>query len=315
MRKLPLVLIVGPTAVGKTEVGIRLAEKIDGEIISGDSMQVYKYMDIGTAKPAREEMRDIPHYMIDEIDPGEDFSVAVFQNKVENYIRLINEKGRMPILVGGTGLYVRSVIDYYDFTPPAGDLDRRQELTEMSEQFGNERLVELLKKIDPVSAERIHQNDTRRLIRAIEVFQTTGKPISDFQYTSVETEPKYNLAYYGLTMERENLYKRIEQRVDLMISRGLIDEVRELVEMGYGLQNTSMQAIGYKEIISYLESKISLDEAIELIKRDTRRFAKRQLTWFRRDKRIQWKIVENYGSLEEIANEIAAKVEGQSCQT
>lgn len=308
---LPLVVIVGPTAVGKTETGILVADRINGEVISGDSMQVYKNMDIGTAKPDREEMRGIPHYMIDIIDPDKEFSVAIFQKRVEEYIELINQKGKIPIVVGGTGLYIRSVIDHYDFTPPGGDSAKRDELQMLADKHGNDYLVEILKKVDPAAASRIHSNDTRRLIRALEVYYTLGRPISDFQYNQDDLAPKYRLAYYGLNMDREKLYSRIEQRVDIMISRGLVDEVKELMEMGYGLHNTSMQAIGYKEIVDYLTGQITLQRAVELIKQNTRRFAKRQLTWFRRDKRIIWKNVDKYHSLEEIANEIAVEIKGQ----
>ncbi len=314
MKKLlPLVVIVGPTSVGKTNVSILLAKKIDGEIISGDSMQVYCHMNIGTAKPSIAEMGDVPHHMIDIINPDEEFNVAIFQKQVEDHIKTINQRGHFPILAGGTGLYVRSVIDHYDFTPPGGDSAKREELQKTALQLGNDHLVRLLNKVDPISASRIHPNDTRRLIRALEVYYSQGKPLSDYQYNCDEMEPKYRLAYYGLTMNREMLYKRIEERVDLMISRGLVDEVKELIRMGYGLNNTSMQAIGYKEIVEYLSGHTSLEEAIDKIKLNTRRFAKRQLTWFRRDKRIVWKNVESGESIEEIANEIAAEVEGQFC--
>lgn len=308
---LPLIVIVGPTAVGKTETGILVAKNINGEIISGDSMQVYKKMDIGTAKPAREEMCGIPHYMIDIINPDEEFNVAIFQKQVEAYIEQINQKGKIPIVVGGTGLYIRSVIDHYDFTPPGGNAAKRDELQILADKYGNEYLVEILIKVDPEAASRIHPNDTRRLIRALEVYYTSGRPISDFQYNRDDLKPKYRLAYYGLNMDRDKLYSRIEQRVDIMISRGLANEVKELMEMGYGLHNSSMQAIGYKEIVDYLNGKITLQQAVELIKQNTRRFAKRQLTWFRRDQRIKWKNVDEYQSLEQIANDITVEVEGQ----
>lgn len=312
MKKLlPLVVIVGPTAVGKTDVAIRVAGKIDGEIISGDSMQVYRYMDIGTAKPAKEEMNGIPHYMIDLISPGEEFSVAMFQEIAEGYIAEINAKGKKPILVGGTGLYIRSIMDHYDFSPPGGDGTKRAELEKMASEKGNAYLVRILQQVDPISAERIHPNDTRRLVRALEVFQTTGRPISEFQYLSRDMPPKYNIAYFGLTMSRPELYRRIERRVDIMISGGLADEVERLMKMGYGRHNTAMQALGYKEMLDYHKGLCSIEEAVELIKRNTRRFAKRQLTWFRRDPRIKWLDVENCGSIDEIADEIALASEGQ----
>ncbi len=314
-KLLPLVVIVGPTAVGKTEVSIKIAKKINGEIISGDSMQVYKYMDIGTGKPSKEEMNGVPHYMIDIISPAEEFNVAKFQQMVEQYIVEINERGKIPLLVGGTGLYIRSVIDYYDFSPPGGDPAKREEFLKLARRYGNEHLVKLLQDVDPASVEKIHPNDTRRMVRALEVFHTVGRPISDFQYHSERMPPKYNLAYFGLTMNRQELYRKIEQRVEIMLSRGLVDEVKKLVEMGYGPQNTALQALGYKEIVNYLNGRQSLEESVKLIKRDTRRFAKRQVTWFKKDERIKWKNVESPISLEEIANEIAFEIEGQFGKT
>lgn len=313
-KLLPLIVIVGPTAVGKTEVGIRVAEKIGGEIISGDSMQIYRHMDIGTAKPTPEEMGGIPHYMMDIMNPDENFSVAMFQQEVDQYIRHISAKGKLPLLVGGTGLYVRSVLDHYDFSPPGEAPEIRERFLRLSEEKGNQHLVDLLKEVDPASAERIHLNDTRRLVRALEVYHSLGRPITEFQYNTEEMPPKYDFLYYGLTMERQLLYQRIEQRIDQMVAKGLVDEVKNLLQMGFSLQNTSMQAIGYKEIVDHLKGLYSLDEAIELIKRNTRRFAKRQLTWFRRDQRINWKIVDNCHSLEEIAVEIVRQVEGHFYQ-
>ncbi len=308
---LPLVVIVGPTAVGKTDAGILVARRINGEVISGDSMQVYRYMDIGTAKPGVEEMRGIPHHMIDIVNPDEEYNVAMFQKQVEQLIIDINERGKRPILVGGTGLYINSVLDYYDFSPPGGDPDKREELHRLAGRRGNDYLMALLREADPVAAKKIHLNDTRRLIRALEVYYLTRRPISEFQYNSGEMPPKYNLAYFGLMMDRQKLYQRIEERVDKMIAKGLVEEVKNLIEMGYGPSNTAMQALGYKEIIDYLYGRCSLAEAVRLIKRNTRRFAKRQMTWFRRDKRIRWIDVENYDSVEEIAEKIAAAAEGQ----
>ncbi|WP_418792480.1 tRNA (adenosine(37)-N6)-dimethylallyltransferase MiaA [Phosphitispora sp. TUW77] len=312
MKKLlPLIVIVGPTAVGKTEIGVKVAQKINGAIISGDSMQVYRYMDIGTAKPTMDEMGGIQHYLIDCINPDEEFNAAIFQNLVDKHMISIHNNGNLPIIVGGTGLYIRSVIDYYDFTPPGENQVKRRELRKLSDVQGNEPLVKMLKQVDPVSAGRIHPNDTRRLIRALEVYYSTGLPLSNFQYHTESLPPKFNLAYFGLTMDRGKLYQRIEKRVDAMISRGLVNEVNKLLEMGYGAYHSSMQAIGYKEIIDYLNGVYSLKEAVELIKRNTRRFAKRQLTWFRKDSRIKWKDVESYTNLDEIANEIVDESEGQ----
>jgi len=256
-------------------------------------------------------MEGIPHHMIGIVDPDEEFSVARFQKMVEKHISAICQRGRIPIIVGGTGLYIRSVLDNYDFSPPGGDRAKREEFLNLAAVHGNEYLFMILEKVDPAACGRIHPNDTRRLVRALEVYHSTGRPISEFRYGSEEMPPKYNLLYYGLTMNRENLYKKIEQRVDLMLSRGLIDEVKCLVKKGFGLQNTSMQALGYKEIAEYLNGRYSLEEAVELVKRNTRRFAKRQMTWFRREDRIKWKDVEKYSSLEEIADEIVCEAEGQ----
>ena len=314
-KQLPLVVIVGPTAVGKTEVGIRLADKIGGEVISGDSMQVYKNMDIGTAKPTEQEMAGIPHHLINVVAPGEEFNVAKFQEMAEKCIEMIVEKGKIPILAGGTGLYVRSVIDVYDFTPPGGDNSLRSKLLTLAGEKGNGYLVEMLEKVDLAAAKRIHPNDTRRLVRALEVYKTLGRPISEFQSVSGKAKLKYNLAYFGLYMNRQKLYEKVEKRVDLMMEKGLVNEVSGLVEKGYGPEHTSMQALGYKEILYYFSGFCTLGEAAALIKRNSRRFAKRQMTWFKRDSRIIWYDVEKYNSLEEIANEIAARAEGQFSNT
>lgn len=311
-----LIVIVGPTAVGKTEVGIELAKLIDGEVISGDSMQVYRGMDIGTAKPTKEEMQGIPHYMIDILDPDEEFSVALFQKMVENYIKQIYDKGKVPILVGGTGLYIRSVIDHYDFTPVAVDPSLREKLKEEAEMYGSASLHRKLQQVDPKAAEKIHPNDMRRIIRALEVYLSSGRQISSFHRLEDESlPPKYRLGYYGLTMQRHNLYRRIEERVDKMIEKGLIEEVRCLLKKGYHEGMVSMQGIGYKEIIGYLRGEYTLENAVQLLKRNTRRFAKRQLTWFRRDARIKWFDVEAYSFTSEIAREIAMQFEGQFIKT
>lgn len=307
-----LIVIVGPTAVGKTDVGIKLAKIIDGEVISGDSMQVYREMDIGTAKPSKEEMEGIPHYMIDILNPDQEFSVALFQEKVEGYIKEISQRGKVPVLVGGTGLYVRSVIDHYDFSPVTVEQGLRETLKGEAEQYGSRYLHEKLKKVDPVSADKLHPNDTRRIIRALEVYISSGKPISSFhRLDEKKLPPKYALGYFGLNMDRKKLYKRIEERVDQMIEKGLVEEVERLLAKGYHEGMISMQGIGYKEIISFLRGECSIEDAVELIKRNTRRFAKRQLTWFRRDQRITWIDVENYNDKSEIASEIAMQFEGQ----
>ncbi len=316
MKPPVLVVIIGPTAVGKTEVGIELAKLMQGEVISGDSMQVYREMDIGTAKPTLEEMQGIPHRMIDILNPDQEFSVALFQKMVEEYITEITGQGHLPILVGGTGLYIRSVIDHYDFTPVAVDSELRERLNKEVAEQGQDRLYQRLREVDPAAADRIHPNDIRRTIRALEVFYNCGVPISEYQKANdQELPPKYTLGYFGLNMDRKNLYIRIEQRVDIMIEKGLVGEVEMLMGKGYSEQLISMQGIGYKEIIGHVHGEYSIEEAVELIKRNTRRFAKRQLTWFRRDPRITWVDVESYANKSEIAREIATRLEGQLITT
>lgn len=297
-----LIIIVGPTASGKSVLGIKLAKALKGEIISGDSMQVYKYMDIGTAKVPPDEREGVPHHLIDILEPFEKYSVALFQKEAKRLITDINHKGNVPIIVGGTGLYIRSIIDPYDFSDFSFDLNYRIELEEIASQKGGEYLYKELEKIDSVASSKIHPNDLRRIIRALEVYKHTGKPISYYWERGREKPSQYSFLYYGLNMDRNLLYQRINERVDQMMARGLVDEVKKLLKMGFR-ESTAMQALGYKEIVWYLDGKISLDEAIYLIKRDTRRFAKRQLTWFRRDRRIKW-FDSGKNSLEKITEEI-----------
>ncbi|WP_066635592.1 tRNA (adenosine(37)-N6)-dimethylallyltransferase MiaA [Desulfolucanica intricata] len=299
-----LIAIVGPTAVGKTDVGILVAKALGGEIVSADSMLIYRYMDIGTAKPTVEEMQDIPHYMIDIIDPDQNYSVALYQEQAEKYIKEINSKGKYPILVGGTGLYVRSVIDHYNFSGTEINWEYRRKLNEIARIKGNLFLHNCLKEIDPETAEKLHPNDRKRVIRAMEVFKQTGRPISSYHDRDKIERPKYNLKIFGLIMERNTLYQRIEQRVDKMIERGLLEEVKWLLDHGYKTQLNSMKGLGYKEIAAYWSGELKLEESIELLKRNTRRFAKRQLTWFRRDPRIQWYNLNNYQGIHEVAQEI-----------
>jgi len=297
-----LIIIVGPTASGKSALGIKLAKALKGEIISGDSMQVYKYMDIGTAKVPPDEREGVPHHLIDILEPFENYSVALFQKEAKRLITAINQKGNIPIIVGGTGLYIRSIIDPYDFSDFSFDINYRKELEEIASQKGGDYLYKELYKIDPVAASKVHPNDLRRMIRALEVYKHTGKPLSYFWERGREKKPAYSFLYYGLTLDRELLYQRINERVDNMISKGLVDEVKNLLKMGFR-ESTAMQAIGYKEIVWYLEGKITLDEAIYLIKRESRHYAKRQFTWFRRDPRIKW-YDSGKNSLEKITEEI-----------
>ncbi|MHB8984141.1 MAG: tRNA (adenosine(37)-N6)-dimethylallyltransferase MiaA [Carboxydocellales bacterium] len=308
-----LIIVVGPTAVGKTAVGIELAKLIKGEVISGDSMQVYRQMDIGTAKPSKEEMQGIPHHMVDILEPDSEFSVAMFQEKVDALILAINDRGKVPILVGGTGLYVRAITDRHSFTPFAANWEYRDELLAQAQAKGNEWLHLTLGEVDPIAAGKIHSNDLRRIIRALEVHHFTGKSISQFQKEDqiANNSPKYNLFMYGLTLNREKLYQKINFRVGKMIVDGLVEEVQGLLNRGYCSELVSMKGLGYKEIIGYLRGDYDLPEAIRLLQRNTRHFAKRQLTWFGKEERICWIDVEKHECATEIAKEILRQIAGQ----
>lgn len=303
-RKNNLLVIVGPTAVGKTAVSIDLAKKIDGEIISADSMQIYKHMDIGTAKIKKEEMEDIPHYLIDIVYPDEEFTVANYKKYAEEHINDINERGKIPIVVGGSGLYINSLVYELSFSRVKPNEEFRKRYEEIADTYGNQYIYDELSRVDPVAAKRINPNDRKRIIRALEIFYGTGKPMSKFNKDFRKETDKYNLAMIGLTMDRAALYKRINNRVDIMVEEGLIEEVEKLLSKGYNKELTSMQAIGYKEIIEYIEGNCNLEEAIETLKRNTRRFAKRQLTWFRREKRLYWIDVSKFESIEDISEHI-----------
>jgi tRNA dimethylallyltransferase len=284
-NKPPLIVIVGPTAVGKTATSIALAKHFDGEVISGDSMQVYKGMDIGTAKISDEEMEQVPHHLIDIKQPDEPFSVADFQLLAKKSISTIYDKGNIPFIVGGTGLYINSVIYDYDFSDVSEDRAFRERLTKFADEHGNDALHEQLKSVDLESYKQLHANNRRRVIRALEVFHVTGKPLTEQR--NKEESSLYNTTVIGLTMDRDVLYDRINLRVDQMIEEGLIDEVKRLYEQGYG-DCQSMQAIGYKEIFGYVRGDVSLEDATSQLKQNSRRFAKRQLTWFRNKMDIQW---------------------------
>lgn len=297
-----LLVLIGPTAVGKTSLSIDLAKKIDGEIISADSMQIYKYMNIGTAKVKREEMENIPHHLINIVYPDEEFTVADYKRNAEKYINKINELGKIPVVVGGTGLYINSLVYELRFTNVEANEDFRHKYNELADTCGNEYIHNELYKIDKVSAKRINPNDRKRVIRALEIYHETGKPMSYYNKNFRREIDKYNLVMIGLTMDRAVLYSRINKRVDDMIKEGLVEEVEKLLNMGYNKELVSMQGIGYKEIVSYLEGNICLDKAIEALKRNTRRFAKRQLTWFKRDKRIHWIDVNEFNSMTDINN-------------
>ena len=285
-EKIPVVVVAGPTASGKTRLAIDIANSFDGEIVSADSMQIYKYMDIGTAKPTYEERRECVHHLIDFVEPDEDFSVAQYTELAHKVIYDIYSRGKLPVMCGGTGLYINSVIDDITFGEMESDEKLRAELGEIAEREGNEKLIEILSEFDPVSAARLHPNNVRRVIRAIEFYKLTGIPISQHQEMTKQTESRYNPVMFCINYERSVLYERINRRVDIMISEGLVDEVSHLMKMGYTADLNSMKAIGYKEIAEYINGKCTLEEAIESVKQGSRRYAKRQLTWFRRDKRI-----------------------------
>lgn len=282
-----IIIIAGPTASGKTKLSVDLAKAINGEIISADSMQIYKGMDIGTAKIRKSEMDGIVHYLVDDIEPDERYTVSDFKTRAEEYIEDIIRRGKVPIIVGGTGLYINSILYELNMKNGETNFEIRNKLEELAKTKGNVFMHEKLKKIDPISSERIHPNNVKRVIRAIEVFETTGKLFSD-QYDFRKLNDKYNPIYFCLTMDRKKLYNRINMRIDMMLEEGLIEEVKTLINNGFDIKLPSMQGLGYKEIISYLNDEITLEEAIYLLKRDTRRFAKRQLTWFRREELVNW---------------------------
>lgn len=282
-----LLVLVGPTAVGKTRLSIEIAKNFQAEIISGDSMQVYRGMDIGTAKITREEMQGVPHHLIDIHDPDYPYSVAEFQEQSRRRIGEITERSRLPFIVGGTGLYIESVCYGFQFSESGADEAYRNEQMAYAQKHGAEALHQKLADVDPDSAARLHPNDLRRVVRALEIFHLTGVPHSA-RLAVQKKESPYQLCLVGLTMDRQMLYNRIEERIDLMLRQGLVEEVAALMDKGYGPGLVSMQGLGYKEIVSYLQGHCSLEEAVELLKRDTRRFAKRQLSWFRHMQDIEW---------------------------
>ena len=288
MSKQPLIILSGPTAVGKTALSIELAKRVNGAIISADSMQVYKYMDVGSAKIMPEEMDGIKHYLIDELEPSDEFNIVVFQQKAKDALKEIYANGQIPIIAGGTGFYIQALLYDIDFDNQDCDTEYREELELIAKTQGNEILHERLKEIDPVSAEKIHANNVKRVIRALEFYHLTGKPISEHNEAEHQKESPYNFAYFVLTDDRDNLYKRIDMRVDIMLRNGLVEEVQKLKDRGYHRDMVSMQGLGYKEILDYLDGKCTLEEAIYILKRETRHFAKRQLTWFRRERDVIW---------------------------
>lgn len=284
----PLVVLTGPTAVGKTRLSLALARAVNGEIVSADSMQVYRHMNIGSAKIKREEMQGIPHHMIDILDPWEAFNVAGFKQRSLECMAGIYERKHIPVLTGGTGFYIQALLRDVDFTSEQEDRGYREQLEKKAAEQGTEYLYALLKETDPAAAEEIHANNKKRIIRALEFYHLTGGRISEHNRVERQKESAYHSCYFVLNDDRDRLYARIDQRVDEMLAEGLVDEVRRLREMGCHRGMVSMQGLGYKEILAWLDGEISYEEAVETLKRDTRHFAKRQLTWFRREKDVIW---------------------------
>ena len=302
--KKPLIILTGPTAVGKTKLSIALAKAVNGEIISADSMQVYKYMDIGTAKIMPDEMDGVVHHLVDVLSPKEDFNIVLFQKMAKKAMDEIYAKGKIPILVGGTGFYIQAVLYVIDFTESEEDTTYREELWEIARTKGEEALHDMLKECDEKAAKEIHPNNVKRVIRALEFYKNTGTPISEHNEAQRKKESPYEFLYLVLNQDRAVLYERIEKRIDLMLEQGLVEEVKALKEMGCHKDMVSMKGLGYKEILAYLDNEMTLEEAVEILKRDTRRFAKRQLTWFRREKEPVWIDKGNYESEELILKDI-----------
>jgi tRNA dimethylallyltransferase len=299
-----VILIVGPTCSGKTYLSFKLTELIPSEIISADSRQIYKLLNIGTAKPSKEELQKFPHHLIDFLDPSENYDVSLFEKDAERIIDQIHKKNKIPIVVGGSGLFIKALIDGI-FENADKDEEYRKELHQKRKEFGNEFLYEELKKVDPVSADKMLPQNWKRVMRALEVFHTTGEPIwKHHQNQSSVKEKTYNFKQFGLNWERKILYENIDNRVDKMIEQSFIDEVKNILNKGYDKNLNSLNTVGYKEIIQYLDGLISLERTIELIKRNTRHYAKRQLTWFRKDKRINWFDINDLHELNIIAEKI-----------
>lgn len=298
--KEPLIVLTGPTAAGKTALSVKLAKAIGGEIISADSMQVYKYMDIGTAKIRPEEMEGIPHYLVDVLDPDESFNVVVFQQMALEAMERIRNNGHIPIIVGGTGFYIQAVLNNIDFKDNDDDTSYRHSLEAMADAGEGDNLYAMLREVDPEAAEKIHFHNIKRIIRALEYYHQTGQKISEHNAQESTKQSPYNFAYFVLNQPRELLYQRIDRRVDDMLAQGLVEEVRKLRDRGYTRDMVSMQGLGYKEILAYLDQELTLEEAVYILKRDTRHFAKRQLTWFKRERDVLWMDQSHYDSREAI---------------
>lgn len=302
MKKIPLIILTGPTAVGKTDLSIKLAKDMNAEIISADSMQIYKYMDIGSAKVTEEEMQGVKHYLIDEVKPDYPFSVSEFQQRAKKYIYEINQKRKTVLVTGGTGLYLNSLIYNMDFAKSDANNELRDKLQNQLAEKGIDYMHDRLKSLDEEAANRIHKNNTKRVIRALEVC-LSGKKMNDFS-SDLKFNEEYEPIIIVLNRNREHLYERINMRVDIMLKNGLVEEVKKLLSMGFTKDMISMQGIGYKEILKYLDGEYTYEEAIEIIKRDSRRYAKRQITWFKRYETAKWFDLDNYESVDALKNEI-----------
>lgn len=309
MKKIPLIILTGPTAVGKTDLSIKIAKDLDAEIISADSMQIYEYMDVGSAKVTKEEMDGIHHYMIDEVKPDFKFSVSEFQLRADKYIDEIIEKNKLSLVTGGTGLYLNSLIYNMDFAKSDANNELRESLRLELEEHGIDYMHEKLRSLDEESANRIHKNNTKRVIRALEVC-LSGEKMNDFS-RDLKFNDKYEPIIIVLNRERDHLYERINKRVDIMLEKGLIDEVKNLLNMGYSKDLVSMQGIGYKEIIKYLDGEYTYDEAIEVIKRDSRRYAKRQITWFKRYESAKWFNLDEYNDFNILEKDVLTYIENK----
>jgi tRNA dimethylallyltransferase len=302
----PLLVILGPTAVGKTNIAIKVAHQLNGEIISADSMQVYRHLNIGTAKPSLTEREGVPHHLMDIVDPGENYNVVRFQSKVKQLIPAIVGRGHLPMLVGGTGLYISAVVDNYNFSHDGPNPLLRRQLTARAVKLGSQTLHRELSQVDPAAAEKIQRTDTRRLVRALEV-SASGQQFS----ASKHGPPLYRVVQIGLTRKRTKLYEAVNQRVEQMFDRGLVEEANWILQLDLPPNLPVLQALGYKEIFPYLQGEVSIDEVKENLKRQTRRFVKRQLTWFRRDERIIWLDRDEYSDQEALTAQIVSIVEGK----
>lgn len=312
MLKKPLIILTGPTSVGKTALSIALAKAINGEIISADSMQVYKYMDIGTAKITPKEMSGVPHYLVNEFEPDEEFNVVKFQQLSKKYIEQIYAQNKIPILVGGTGFYIQAVLNDIDFTENEADNTYRLELEQLLEKQGGDYLYEMLIKVDPESAKAIHPNNSKRIIRALEFAKQTGDKISEHNKEQRSKESPYNFCYFVLNKDRDKLYETINRRVDIMLENGLLQEIKMLATKGYTRDLVSMQGLGYKEILAFFDGECSQEEAVEILKRDTRHFAKRQLTWFKREKVVTWINKEDFTTEKELLERLLADLKSKN---